>query len=54
MEKKINENVISESYLNVEIVSDVVIVRKQISPQMPPVVIFCGSKKEFADKFSTM
>lgn len=53
MEKK-DQKVIVERYLNIEIVGGVVIVREQVVPNMPPKVVFCGSKKEFADFVGTM
>lgn len=47
MEKAKKE--ISERYLNLEIIDNVCVVREQVAPQMPPKVIFCGSKNETAD-----
>lgn len=49
MEKVSEQALFNERYLNLEVINDVVVVREQVAPQIPPKVIFCGSKEETAD-----
>lgn len=47
--KEKEQSLFNERYLNLEVINDVVVVREQVAPQMPPKVIFCGSKSETAE-----